>query len=419
MSPSSSLALTFASPLARSQLPPSQSLTHPSTFRHSISALTSSTALSAPAAAASAPRPTTAVAAVLPTSFLDDELLILKEQVLKLQRALESLCSGSPSARLVGSSSTSSGTSSASSSSSSIGNVSSNSLVSLSGVTLGSGGSSNSNSINSSRGSNSSSGGGSNRTSRSGEGILTAPWAVSAGGLEAMLQQAFAPLAVAAAPGAAPQMLFASAHEAAMTAARAKLLDLFVRKANQLLLESAPDLLMPPTMVAPLAEATAVAAAAGPSNTGPSNTGTIRGRPPLAPGGTGETTASASSGSGGGASSAQSTLNSRIQSAPVVRGRISGSNIGILPLPSAGGPGEGAAGSESALSPPSSTVYDLSPAGVLVAASRRLSELQAVFSIRGSGGVNGISGGRGKVAEQQLADTQAKLDSTLVRHIGS
>ncbi|GIL76273.1 hypothetical protein Vretifemale_5876, partial [Volvox reticuliferus] len=153
-------------------------------------------------------------------SFADDELMILKEQILKLQRALESL----GSAPTTGSGGSTNNASSSSSSSSSIGSMSSSSLVSLGGITVST--------TSSNSSSNSSAGSSSNRTSRSGEGLPVAPWVVSTGGLEAMLQQACAPLTAATAPGASAQAMFASAHDAAMTAARAKLLDLFVRKAH-------------------------------------------------------------------------------------------------------------------------------------------------------------------------------------------
>ncbi|GLI64885.1 hypothetical protein VaNZ11_008275, partial [Volvox africanus] len=317
-------------------------------------------------------------------SFADDELMILKEQILKLQRALESLgsaptpASSGSGAGTHNASSTSSGSSNSNtSSSSSIGSMSSSSLLSLGGIT-----------VSTTSSNSSSAGSGSNRTSRSGEGIPVAPWVVSTGGLEAMLQQACAPLAAATASAASAQALFASAHDAAMTAARAKLLDLFVRKAHQLLLESAPELWLSPSAPSGSISGTIIAA------TVPEAPASGRSKPPLAPGGLPEVAASQSH-------------NSRIQSAPVARSRSSNSSIPMLPpppsaqVPEAAAPVASVAPQAVGGQPPPT---DLSPAGVLVAASRRLSELQAVAMGRGS---------RSRATEQQLANTQAKLDSAL------
>ncbi|KAG2450606.1 hypothetical protein HYH02_004446 [Chlamydomonas schloesseri] len=292
--------------------------------------------------------------------------------------------------------------SSSSGSSSSIGSVAS----------FGSGGSTASTSTNGSRATTNSNVNNSSSSSSSNNPL--AAWAATVGtgtaGLDALLQAGVPP----------PQPLqvqqqVVSAQDAAVLAARAKLLDLFVRKAHQLLLESAPELLLPSSMLSSGADG------------GDDGSAGSAGRPPLPPGAasrpaSGISSAGANAGRAAATASAASSPipASRIMSAPPTRGSVgaaladgarSGSGTEPVGVGSSGpasassslhGAATGGAAPTLASLPP--LPADLSPAGVLVAASRRLSQLAAVVTGRDA---------RGAAAELALADARAKLESAL------
>ncbi|KAG2437986.1 hypothetical protein HXX76_005600 [Chlamydomonas incerta] len=396
----------------------------------------------APPAPAGPLAPNSTVPAVAVAAGGDADLQLLKDQVLKLQRALESLSSPSP---LLDSSSGGSGVAGGPArtlsgsglnlaaiavpalhaalwsaggvwgggSNSSVGSVSSSSIGSV--ASSGSSGSTASASTNgSSTTTNSSSSYGGPTSSNP-----LAAWAATAGtgtaGLDALLQAGVPPPSQ---QQQQQQQQVVSAQDAALIAARAKLLELFIRKAHQLLLESAPELLLPSGML------NGTGALDG-ADDGAAGGAAGSGRPPLPPGAASRPasgispSANAARSSNAAAPTASSPIPaSRIMSAPPTRGGV-GAALADSARPGSGTEpgGVGAGGSASASSSLSGAAgvtptlaslpplpADLSPAGVLVAACRRLSQLAAVVTGRDA---------RGAATELALADARAKLESAL------